>query len=91
MRIRRTQYEIYWEILSFCKSARTFTQIVNRCDLNSKIGQEHIDFLQAREYLPKSDEGDRALYETTPRGNHYLEFFSKMYQEPYDSTPEFKL
>jgi predicted transcriptional regulator len=48
---RRTQYEIYWEILVFCKTAKTFTGIINRCDLNSKIGQEYIGFLCSKGYL----------------------------------------
>jgi len=39
---RRTQYEIYWEILVFCKTPRSFTSIVHRCNLNSKTGQDYI-------------------------------------------------
>ena len=31
---RRTQYEIYWEILVFCKTPRSFTGIIGRCDIN---------------------------------------------------------
>jgi len=42
MKGRRTSYEIYWEILVFCRKPKTFTNIINRCDLNSKIGQQHI-------------------------------------------------
>ncbi|MFA6226641.1 MAG: winged helix-turn-helix domain-containing protein [Methanoregula sp.] len=48
MRGRRTVYEIYWEILVYCKSPRSFTAIINRCDLNSKTGQEYLEFLVAR-------------------------------------------
>ena len=45
---RRTVYEIYWEILIYCKSPRSFTSIINRCDLNSKTGQEYLGFLAGK-------------------------------------------
>ena len=65
MKGRRTQYEIYWEILTFCRSPRTFTNIISRCDLNSKIGQEYIEFLSSKGYLSKINEDGRALFVTT--------------------------
>jgi predicted transcriptional regulator len=45
---RRSQYEIYWEILTFCRNGKSFTAIINRCNLNSKTGQEHLEFLAGR-------------------------------------------
>jgi len=48
---RRTVYEIYWEILVYCKTPRSFTAIINRCDLNSKTGQEYTGFLAGKGYL----------------------------------------
>ena len=34
MRGRRTPFEIYWEILVFCRTPQSFTGIINRCDVN---------------------------------------------------------
>jgi hypothetical protein len=45
---RRSTYEIYWEILVFCKTPKLFTDIINRCDLNSKTGQEYLGFLAGK-------------------------------------------
>jgi len=91
LKTRRTQYEIHWEILIICRSERTFTQIINRCDLNSKIAQEHIDFLSAKGYLSKTNDHGRTLYKTAESANEYLTLFAKIYQELYENSPEFKL
>ncbi len=58
MRGRRTPYEIYWEILVFCRTPRLFTAIVNRCDLNSRLGQEYLR-VPDRERLPRGRPGRR--------------------------------
>jgi predicted transcriptional regulator len=57
---RRTPYEIYWEILVYCKTPRAFTAIINRCDLNSKTGQDYISFLCAKGYLSRTEEGEKS-------------------------------
>ena len=88
---RRSEYEIYWEILSFCRSGQTFTQIIGRCDLNSKIAQDYIDFLSGKEYVAKSAENGRNIYRTTQKGKEYLALFTKLYQQLFDNSPEFKL
>ncbi|MCX6681944.1 MAG: hypothetical protein NTY71_03025 [Methanoregula sp.] len=48
---RRSTYEIYWEILVFCKTPKLFTGIISRCDLNSKTGQGYLGFLAGKGYL----------------------------------------
>jgi predicted transcriptional regulator len=88
---RRTQYEIYWEILIYCRSPRTFTSIINRCDLNSKTGQEYLRFLAARGYLAAAESGERATYQSTPRAAEYVSLFSSLYQKLFDAGPEFRL
>jgi predicted transcriptional regulator len=88
---RRTEYEIYWEILSYCKQGRTFTQVIGRCDLNSKIGQEYINFLSKKGYLSRIDDGGRNLYSTTEEADDYLILFMRIYQELFNNSPEFKL
>jgi len=88
---RRTPYEIYWEILVFCRTARSFTGIINRCDLNSKTGQEYLDFLTGKGYLSAVKEGERTSYTSTQRANEYIELFTRLYQSVFDKIPGFKL
>lgn len=91
MKLRRTQYEIFWEILSYCRSGRSFTQVINRCDLNSKIGQEHVEFLLEKGYLLKAEGEGRALLKTTEKASEFLVPFERMYLELFENSPEFKL
>ena len=88
---KRTLYEIYWEILTYCRSPRTFTSIVHRCSLNSDIAQEHMDFLLKRGFLRKFEEGGSNLYKTTDKAGVFLDSFKEMYLEIYRKSPEFKL
>jgi predicted transcriptional regulator len=91
MNERRTQYEIFWEILVFSKTPRSFTAIINRCDLNSKTGQEYIGFLEARGYLSRISDGSKTLYETTGQAAEYISLFTRLYQQVFDEIPGFKL
>lgn len=88
---RRTVYEIYWEVLVYCKTPRSFTAIINRCDLNSKTGQDYLTFLVSRGYLAATDSGERKTYQSTPRAAEYIALFSSLYQKLFDSGPEFRL
>lgn len=88
---RRTPYEIYWEILIFCKTAKTFTGIINRCDLNSKTGQEYIEFLCFKGYLSRIPDGEKSRYIATDRANEYVSLFTELYQKLFDKIPGFKL
>jgi predicted transcriptional regulator len=88
---RRTVYEIYWEILVYCKSPRSFTGIINRCDLNSKTGQDYLEFLVARGYIALVTEGEKISFHSTPEAAEYIGLFSSLYQKLFDATPEFKL
>jgi predicted transcriptional regulator len=88
---KRTQYEIYWEILTYCRNPRSFTGIVHRCNLNSKIGQEHVAFLESKGFLRRLDEGGQSLLKTTDAAKAYLSAFKEMYLELYSRGPEFKL
>ena len=88
---RRTPYEIYWEILVFCRTPRSFTGIINRCDLNSKTGQEYLDFLTERGYLAAAKEGERTSYVSTPKAAEYIGTFTRLYQSLFDRIPGFRL
>jgi len=88
---RRSPYEIYWEILVYCKTPRSFTAIINRCDLNSKSGQEYIEFLHSKGYLALTKEGERSSYVATGRAGEYIALFTEMYQKLFDTIPGFRL
>ncbi len=91
MRGRRTPYEIYWEILVFCRTPRLFTTIINRCDLNSRLGQEYLAFLTGKGYLAVVRDGEKTLYRATDRAEEYLTQFSTLYKTLFDENPGFKL
>ncbi len=91
MKGRRTNYEIYWEILVFCRKPKSFTSIINRCDLNSKIGQQHIQFLVDKKFHLIETLEDKKMYTTTEQAQEYITLFSQLYRKMYDNSPEFKL
>ncbi len=88
---RRTLYEISWEILVYCKTPRSFTAIINRCDLNSKTGQEYLMSLAAKGYLTIVTEGNKISYVSTAAAAEYIALFSSLYQKLFDSQPGFRL
>jgi predicted transcriptional regulator len=89
--MKRTHYEIFWEILTFCKTPKSFTSIINRCNLNSKIGQNHIEFLKHRNFLMEVENGGVNLLKSTEQAGQYVSLFNKTYRELFDETPEFRL
>jgi predicted transcriptional regulator len=88
---RRTPYEIYWEILVFCRTPRPFTAIINRCNLNSKIGQEYLEFLSGKGYLSVVQEGEKTQYLSTAKAAGYIETFTRLYRSLFDTIPGFRL
>jgi len=88
---RRTPYEIYWEILVYCKTPRGFTAIINRCDLNSKTGQDYTGFLCGKGYLSRVAEGEKSRYVTTEQAGEYLALFTELYRKLFDTIPGFRL
>jgi predicted transcriptional regulator len=91
VRGKRTLYEIYWEILTYSRNPKTFTNIIQRCSLNSKIGQEHIGFLIEKGYLLRFEEEGQNYLRTTKKAKTFLEAFREMYLELFNRGPQFKL
>jgi len=91
MKGRRTVYEIYWEILVFCRKPKSFTNIINRCDLNSKIGQQHLNFLIDKNYLSQVHDENKKTYITTDKAQEYITLFTELYRKMFDNSPAFKL
>ena len=88
---RRTVYEIYWEILVYCKTPRSFTAIISRCDLNSKTGQEYLAFLTGKGYLSAVMDGEKTRYLATDAAGDYITLFSSLYQKLFDTGPDFRI
>jgi len=88
---KRTQYEIYWEILTFCRKPKSFTSVINRCNLNSKIGQRHIEFLKKKGLITNIENQEKPLIIATERADDYITLFTQMYKELFDASPEFRL
>ena len=84
MKNRRTQYEIYWEILTLCKNPKSYTKIINHCNLNSKIGTPHLSFLLEKKYLILLEDKTGSQYQTTEDAHVFLSLFSKMYKELFN-------
>jgi predicted transcriptional regulator len=89
--MKRTHYEIFWEILTFCKQPKSFTSIINRCNLNSKIGQTHLDFLKERKLLTEVEVDGARMFKATDQAVQFIAFFNKAYRELFDDSPEFRL
>lgn len=87
MKGRRTRYEIFWEILIICKIPKTFTSIIHKCNLNSKIAQEYIDFLLNKKYLFIKEDTSRTLYVTSEKAQEFLTPFSQLYQKLFEKNP----
>ena len=91
MKQKRTHYEIFWEILIFCRKPQSFTSIINRCNLNSKIGQKHIEFLKKRNYIVELEQEGMTVLKSTEQASEYTALFTKTYRELFENSPEFRL
>lgn len=88
---RWTVYEIYWVILVFCKTPKSFTGIIGRCDLNSKTGQDYLDVLESLRYLSRVQNDGKTLYVATEQAAEYITLFCRLYQKLFGTIPAFKL
>ncbi len=88
MKGRRNAYEIYWEILIFCKTKRSSTSIIQHCNLNSKIGQEYLDFLIQKKYLLIEKHEERTSYLTSDTAQEFLTLFSQLYKKLFETSPK---
>lgn len=88
MRERRTAYEIYWEILIFCKTQRSYTSIIQHCNLNSKIAQQYLDFLTQKKYLIIDRQDERSFFLTSDAAHEYLLLFSQLYRKLFERSPK---
>ena len=86
MASRRTQYEIFWEILMFCKKKQTFTSIIRYCNLNSRITQEYLDFLLKKEYICIVEQKNKKFYLTSENSEEFIALFTSLYTELFETS-----
>jgi len=79
------------EILTYCRTPRSFTSIINHYNLNRKIGQTHLDFLKQRRFLEEVQDDNMTLLKSTEQAKEYIALFNKTYRQLFDDTPEFRL
>jgi len=68
--LRRSRFEVIYEILSFCRMERQKTRIMYKCNLSFRLLKKYIDFLLDRRLLENSEEN---RYHTTLQGMRFLE------------------
>ena len=76
---------------AFARNPKTFTNIIHRCSLNSKIAQEHVGFLVEKGYLRRFEEEGQNYLRTTDEATPFIDAFKDMYLELFNRGPEFKL
>ena len=71
---RRSRFRIYVEILDVLKQGpMTPYEVSFYLRLNSKRTRNYIEFLIRKEFLERTEQGERSVYEITPAGKTFLE------------------
>jgi predicted transcriptional regulator len=75
LKLRRTLFEIVWNILDYCKESRILTHIMLHCNLNTPAAKKYLDLLVLRGMLS----ADEDSYKTTGKGMEYLNIVQAAY------------
>ena len=76
LRLRRSHYEMVWQILDYCRTPKKITHVIQGCNLNSKSAKEYIDLLISKDLLTNVDNN----YKTTQTGYKYLKQIEEIYE-----------
>ena len=76
LRLRRSHYEMVWQILDYCKIPQKITHIIQGCNLNSKSAKNYIDLLISKNLLEIIENN----YKTTQTGYKYLKQIEEIYE-----------
>ena len=75
---RRSNVDIFYDILGFCSNGSTKTHILYGCNLNSVRLTLHLNTLVCMGLLVKEAETWKTVYITTPQGTRFLKgYFTK--------------
>jgi predicted transcriptional regulator len=76
LKLKRTPYEIIWQVLEYCKEPKKLTQIIQGCNLNTNSATRYLNLLLTKELLLKVND----TYRTLKKGVTYLELIEKIYE-----------
>lgn len=75
---RRDRLHIMAEIIEATKESQLKTRIMYSANLSFSQVNEYLSFLTERGFLRVRVENGKKLYETTPKGNQYIENYREM-------------
>jgi predicted transcriptional regulator len=75
---RRDRLHIMAEIIEATKESQLKTRIMYSANLSFSQVNEHLSFLTERGFLRVRVENGKKLYETTAKGNQYIENYMEM-------------
>jgi len=81
---RRTNDEIFSEILKLCVKGTNKTRIIYQANLNSVVVKSHLDNLMKNGFIESVRDGSRIVYKTTSRGLELKGMFEKLQTEMSD-------
>jgi len=76
LKLRRTRYEVVWEMLEYCSKPRRITQLIQGCNLNPNSARKYVDLLMAKGLLMKDGE----YYKTTEKGIKFIKLIEEIYK-----------
>ncbi len=65
---RRTNDQIFSEILKICATGATKTKIVYQANLNFRTSKPYLDKLMKNGFIEAVRDGSKVIYKTTPQG-----------------------
>ena len=65
---KRTNDQIFSEILKICMDGATKTRIVYQANLNFRTAKPYLDKLMKNGFIEAVRDGSRVIYKTTPQG-----------------------
>jgi predicted transcriptional regulator len=87
---RRDRLHIMAEIMEATKESQLKTRIMYRANLSFSQVNEYLSFLTEKRFLRAHIENGKRLYETTAKGNQYIENYKQMSnllrQRQFDET-----
>ncbi len=78
---RRTDDQIFSEILKICTKGASKTRIIYQANLNYNMVKSRIDNLVRSGLIEAVHDGSRTLYKTTPRGLEFKGRFEHVHNE----------
>lgn len=82
--MKRSRYEIMFDILQVSTEGATKTKIVYAAYLNFKQADRYIDLLVEADFLALTEDGNKKVFKTTEKGMGLLNNFKGLLSEMSD-------